>query len=108
MNGRSEKAFLTALHYTTAANYKIGLIYNYVEMESGDHHYSLTLPIEKEYALLTWNSSLVYADYSSADYLGLETALTFPLRDMEHIKLFYLDKDYHEVQDLLLKTPVKI
>ena len=93
---KSKNAFLVAVKYTTASNYKIGLIYNYIEMER-DNYYSLILPIEKEYEYFVWNSSLVYADYSNDDYLGLENAFTFPLRDMEHIKLIAnVDKDEND------------
>lgn len=90
---KSKNAFLAAVKYTTASNYKIGLIYNYVDMEHDDY-YSLILPIEKEYEHFIWNSSLVYADYLNEDYLGLENAFTFPLRDMEHVKaIVNLDRD---------------
>ena len=89
----SNNAFLAAIRYTTAENYKIGLIYNYVDMENDDY-YSLVLPVEKEYGLFIWNSSLVYADYSDEDYLGLESAFTFPVGDMAHIKaVFNVDRD---------------
>jgi len=92
----SKNAFLGALKYTTASNYKIGLIYNYVDMESDDY-YSLVLPIEKEYTYFIWNSSLVYADYSNGDYLGLENAFTFSLRDMEHVKaIVNVDRDEND------------
>ena len=93
---KSNNAFLGAIKYTTASNYKIGLIYNYVEMQSNDY-YSLILPIEKEYEYFIWNSSFVYADYSDDNYLGLENAFTFPLREMEHVKaIVNFDKDEND------------
>ena len=96
LEDKSEHAFLTAMHYTTATNYKIGLIFNYTEMER-DNHYAFILPIEKEYSIVTWNSSLVYANDSSDDYFGLETAFTFPLRDMEHVKaIVNVDRDEND------------
>ena len=65
-------------------------------MES-DNYYALILPIEKEYEYFIWNSSLVYADYSNDDYLGLENAFTFPLRDMEHVKaILNVDRDEND------------
>ncbi|MFC2057357.1 hypothetical protein ACFLR6_00295 [Campylobacterota bacterium] len=89
-------AFLTGITYKTASNYKIGLVYNNTEIK-GDTFYSLILPIEKEYSLLTWNSSLVYANDSNDDYIGIENAFTFPLREMEHIKaIFNADKDEND------------
>jgi len=92
----SNNAFLGAVKYTTATNYKIGLIYNYIEMERDDY-YSLILPIEKEYEYFIWNSSLVYADYANDDYFGLENAFTFPLRDMEHVKaIVNVDRDEND------------
>ena len=78
-------AFLAGLTYRTESNYKIGLVYNNTEFKN-DTFYSLILPIEKEYTLLTWNSSLVYANDSNDDYFGLENAFTVPLGDMEHVK----------------------
>jgi len=92
----SNNAFLGAVKYITSSNYKIGLIYNYIDMERDDY-YSLILPIEKEYEYFIWNSSLVYADYSNDDYLGLENAFTFPLRDMEHVKaILNVDRDEND------------
>jgi hypothetical protein len=96
INDDDNDAFLTGIKYTTAENYKIGLIYNYVDIE-GDDFYSLIVPIEKEYSMLTWNSSLVYANISDDDYIGLETAFTFPLGDMEHIKaIVNVDNDEND------------
>jgi hypothetical protein len=96
INDDNNDAFLTGITYTTAENYKIGLIYNYVDTESDDF-YSLIVPIEKEYSMLTWNSSLVYANISDDDYIGLESAFTFPLGDMEHIKaIFNVDSDEND------------
>ena len=96
INDDNNDAFLTGITYTTAENYKIGLIYNYVDIE-GDDFYSLIVPIEKEYSMLTWNSSLVYANISDDDYIGLETAFTFPLGDMEHIKaIVNVDNDEND------------
>ena len=93
---RSKNAFLAAIKYTTAENYKIGLIYNYVDMENDDY-YSMILPVEKEYGLFIWNSSLVYANYSDEDYLGLESAFTFPVGDMAHIKaIVNVDRDIED------------
>jgi hypothetical protein len=86
-------AFLAAITYRTAENYKVGLIYNHTEMK-GDTYYSLILPVEKEFSRFIWNSSLVYANDSNDDYIGLENALTFPMRDMEHVKvIFNVDND---------------
>ena len=96
MKDKSKNAFLSGITYRTASNYKIGLVYNYIDME-GDNHYSLILPVEKEYEYFIWNSSLVYANYSSDDYFGLENAFTFPLKDMEHVKaIVNLDKDEND------------
>jgi len=96
MKDKSKNAFLSGITYRTASNYKIGLVYNYIDME-GDDHYSLILPLEKEYGLLTWNSSLVYANYSDDDYIGIENAFTFPLGDMEHIKaIVNVDRDEND------------
>jgi hypothetical protein len=102
-------AFLAGITYTTSSYYKIGLVYNYIDMENNnnqnsnaqgnqsDIQYSLILPIEKEYSLLTWNSSLVYVNYSDDDYIGIENAFTFPLGDMEHIKaIFNADSDEND------------
>lgn len=89
-------AFLSGITYRTASNYKIGLVYNNTEIK-GDTFYSLILPIEKEYSLLTWNSSLVYANDSNDDYFGVENAFTFPLGDMEHVKaIFNVDSDEND------------
>jgi hypothetical protein len=55
----------------------------------GDSYYSFILPVEKEFTRFIWNSSLVYANNSYDDYIGLENALTFPMGDMEHIKLIF-------------------
>jgi len=89
----SKNAFLGAIKYTTSSNYKIGLIYNYVDMQRDDY-YSLVLPVEKEYELFIWNSSLVYADYLNENYLGLENAFTFPVGDMAHVKaIVNVDRD---------------
>ena len=72
------------------------MVYNTTEIR-GDTFYSLILPIEKEYSLLTWNSSLVYANDSNNDYFGIENAFTFPLGDMEHIKaIVNADSDEHD------------
>jgi len=96
INDENNDAFLTGIKYTTAENYKIGLIYNYVDTDVDDF-YSLIVPIEKEYSMLTWNSSLVYANISDEDYIGLETAFTFPLGDMEHIKaIVNVDSDEND------------
>ncbi len=89
----SKNAFLGAIKYTTSSNYKIGLIYNYIDMQIDDY-YSLVLPIEKEYELFIWNSSLVYANYSNEDYLGLANAFTFPVGEMAHVKaIVNVDRD---------------
>ena len=86
-------AFLAGVTYKTESNYKIGLIYNNTEVK-GDTYYSFILPLEKEFTSLIWNSSLVYANDSYNDYIGLENALTFPMGDMEHIKvIFNVDND---------------
>ena len=86
-------AFLAGVTYKTESNYKIGLIYNNTEMK-GDTYYSFILPIEKEFTKFIWNTSLVYANDSFDDYIGLENALTFPMGDMEHIKvIFNADND---------------
>ncbi|WP_373028877.1 hypothetical protein [Sulfurovum sp.] len=86
-------AFLAGVTYRTESSYKVGLIYNHTEVQ-GDTFYSLILPIEKEFTIFTWNSSLVYANDSSDDYIGLENAFTFPMRDMEHVKvIFNVDND---------------
>ena len=85
IDDEDNNAFLGGITYKTDSNYKIGLVYNTTEIR-GDTFYSLILPIEKEYSLLTWNSSLVYANDSNNDYFGIENAFTFPLGDMEHIK----------------------
>ena len=44
------------------------------------------------------NSTIVYInDADNDDYLGIENALTFPLRDMEHIRLVVnADKDEND------------
>jgi hypothetical protein len=55
----------------------------------GNTYYSLILPVEKEFTKFIFNSSLVYANDSYDDYIGLENALTFPMGDMEHIKLIF-------------------
>jgi len=89
-------AFLSGITYRTASNYKIGLVYNNTEIK-GDTFYSLILPIEKEYSLLTWNSSFVYANDSNDDYFGVENAFTFPMGDMEHVKaIFNVDSDQND------------
>jgi len=86
-------AFLAGVTYKTESNYKIGLIYNNTE-EKGNTYYSFILPVEKEFTKFIWNSSLVYANDSYDDYIGLENALTFPIGDMEHIKvIFNADND---------------
>ena len=92
----NNNAFLAAITYRTASNYKIGLIYNNTEIR-GDTYYSLILPIEKEYSVFTWNSSLVYANDANDDYIGIENAFTFPLGDMEHIKaIVNADRDEND------------
>jgi len=92
----NDDAFLAAITYRTASNYKIGLVYNNTEI-NGDTYYSLILPIEKEYSVFIWNSSLVYANDSNDDYIGIENAFTFPLRDMEHIKVIVnADRDEND------------
>lgn len=89
----NNNAFLAGITYRTDSNYKIGLVYNNTEIKD-DTFYSLILPIEKEFTLLTWNTSLVYANDSNEDYIGLENAFTFPLGDMEHVKaIVNADKD---------------
>jgi hypothetical protein len=86
-------AFLAGVTYRTESSYKVGLIYNHTEVQ-GDTFYSLILPIEKEFTSFIWNSSLVYANNSNDDYIGLENALTFPMGDMEHIKaIVNVDED---------------
>ena len=96
LQDRSRHAFLSGIRYATASNYKIGLIYNYLDWKDDDY-YSLILPIEKEYGMFTWNSSLVYANDSGEDYFGLENAFTFPLRDMEHIRaIINVDRDEND------------
>lgn len=88
-----EDAFLAGVTYRTESNYKVGLIYNHTEV-MGDTYYSLILPIEKEFTMFIWNSSLVYANDSKEDYIGLENAATFPMGDMGHIKaIFNVDND---------------
>lgn len=89
-------AFLAAVTYRTESSYKIGLIYNHTERDD-ENFYSLILPIEKDYTSFIWNSSLVYANDSNEDYIGLENAFTFPMRDMEHIKaIFNVDSDEND------------
>ena len=78
-------AFLAGVTYRTESNYKVGFIYNHTEVQ-GDTFYSLILPIEKEFTGFIWNSSLVYANDSNNDYIGLENAVTYPIGDMGHIK----------------------
>ena len=86
-------AFLAAVTYRTESNYKVGLIYNHTERDD-ETFYSLILPVEKEFTSFIWNSSLVYANDSNEEYIGLENALTFPIGDMEHIKaIFNVDND---------------
>ncbi len=93
---KSNHAFLGGIRYATASNYKIGLVYNYID-EKDDDYYSLILPVEKEYDIFTWNTSLVYANDSGGDYLGLENAFTFPLRDMEHVRaIINADRDEND------------
>ena len=88
-----EDAFLAGVTYRTESNYKIGLIYNHTEVMD-DTYYSLIVPIEKEFTSFIWNSSLVYANDSNDDYIGLENALTYPIGDMGHIKaIFNVDND---------------
>lgn len=91
-----DNAFLAGIIYRTESNYKIGLVYNNTEIKD-DTFYSLILPIEKEYSLLIWNSSLVYANDSNDDYFGIENAFTFPLGEMEHVKaIFNVDSDEND------------
>ena len=89
-----EYSFLGALKYISESNYRIGLIYSTTDNDT-DSQYSLILPIQKEYPLLIWNTSLVYVNNEvDSDYFGIENAFTFPLRDMEHIKVVVnADKD---------------
>ena len=88
-----EDAFLAGVTYRTESNYKVGLIYNHTEVRD-DTYYSLIVPLEKEFASFIWNSSLVYANDSNEDYIGLENALTFPVGDMAHVKaIFNVDND---------------
>ena len=93
---KGENAFLSGITYKTDSNYKIGLVYNYNEMD-GYNQYSFIVPIEKEYEHLIWNSSLVYANDSNNDYIGMENAFSFPLRDMEYIKaIVNVDRDEND------------
>ena len=92
-NVEEEDAFLAGVTYRTESNYKVGFIYNHTEVK-GDTYYSMILPIEKEFTSFIWNSSLVYANDSNDDYIGIENALTFPMGDSEHIKaIFNVDND---------------
>lgn len=88
-----EDAFLAGVTYRTESNYKVGLIYNHTEVKD-ETYYSFVVPLEKEFTSFTWNSSLVYANDSNDDYIGLENALTYPIGDMGHIKaIFNVDRD---------------
>ena len=92
-SAQEEEAFLAGVTYRTESNYKVGLIYNHTEVQN-DTYYSFIVPIEKEFTSFIWNSSLVYANNSNDDYIGLENALTYPYGDMGHIKaIFNVDQD---------------
>ncbi|MCW8822098.1 MAG: hypothetical protein OQK45_07700 [Sulfurovum sp.] len=96
IDDENNNVFLTSLTYKTSENYKIGLIYNSIDVKGNDF-YSFIIPMEKEYSLLTWNSSLVYTNASDDDYIGLESAFTFPVGDMGHIKaIVNVDRDENE------------
>ncbi len=91
----SDDAYLAGMNYVTNDYYRIGIVYNYMDKGKSDIN-ALILPIEKKYEYFTWNTSLVYSDDSSkGEYYGMENALTFPLRDMEHVKLI-LNADHDE------------
>lgn len=90
---RDNNAFLGGITYKTASNYRIGLIYNQIDLKD-TNQYSLLVPIEKEYPHFIWNSALVYVNALEGTYVGLENVFTVPLRDMEHLKVIVnADKD---------------